>query len=105
MRFIVGDGFQGLQQACQEIYPRARFQRCWVHITRMIRLSIYSNNLIEGWNKHLKRRISHKEQFPSIESLDTFVCTFASEYNAKFFGKIHRGFGAAFSELQNMFGN
>ena len=168
---FVGDGFQGLQQACQEIYPRARFQRCWVHITRMvrmlirkhdiapvlaqlkliytanttqvaeaalynfletwsskypkitntlsditnlftflefpesIRLSIYSNNLIEGWNKHLKRRISHKEQFPSIESLDTFVCTFASEYNAKFFGKTHRGFGAAFSQLQNMFGN
>lgn len=26
-----------------------------------IRPSIYSNNLIEGWNKHLKRRISHKE--------------------------------------------
>ena len=168
---FVGDGFQGLQQACQEIYPRARFQRCWVHITRMVRMlirkqdiapvlaqlklvytanttqvaeaalsnfletwaskypkitnilsditdvftflefpesirpSIYSNNLIEGWNKHLKRRISHKEQFPSIESLDTFVCTFASEYNAKFFGKIHRGFGAAFSQLQNMFGN
>lgn len=168
---FVGDGFQGLQQACQEIYPRARFQRCWVHITRMVRMlirkqdiapvlaqlklvytanttqvaeaalsnfletwsskypkitntlsditdlftflefpesirpSIYSNNLIESWNKHLKRRTSHKEQFPSIESLDTFVCTFASEYNAKFFGKIHRGFGAAFSQLQNMFGN
>ena len=41
----------------------------------------------------------------SNELLDTFVCTFASEYNAKFFGKIHRGFGAAFSQLQNMFGN
>lgn len=168
---FVGDDFQGLQQAWQEIYPRARFQRCWVHITRTVRMltkkhdiapvlaqlklvysanrtqeaevalynfletwsskypkvtntlsdiinlftflefpesiraSIYSNNLIEGWNKYLKRRISHKEQFPSIESLDTFVCTFASEYNARFFGKIHRGFGVAFSQLQNMFGN
>ena len=168
---FVGDGFQGLQQACQEIYPRARFQRCWVHITCMVRMlirkqdiapvlaqlklvytvnttqvaeaalynfletwsskypkltntlsditdlftflefpesirpSIYSNNLIEGWNKHLKRRISHKEQFPSIGPLDTFVYTFASEYNAKFFGKTHRGFGAAFSQLQNMFGD
>lgn len=156
-----------MQQACQEIYHRARFQRCWVHITRMIRMlirkhnivpvlaqlksvytantvqvaetalynfletwsskypkitntlsditdlftflkfpesirpSIYSNNLIEGWNKHLKRRISHKEQFPSIESLDSFVCTFAIEYNAKFFDKIHHEFGAAFSQLQN----
>ena len=77
----------------------------FLNFPESIRSSIYSNNLIEGWNKHLKRRISHKEQFPSIESLDSFVCTFASEYNAKFFGKIHRGFGAAFSQLQNMFGN
>ena len=77
----------------------------FLNFLESIRSSIYSNNLIEGWNKHLKRRISHKEQFPSIESLDTFICTFASEYNAKFFGKIHRGFGSAFSQLQNMFGN
>lgn len=31
-----------------------------------IRPAIYSNNQIEGQNKLLKRRISHKEQFPSI---------------------------------------
>lgn len=77
----------------------------FLNFLESIRSLIYFNNLIEGWNKHLKRRISHKEQFSSIESLDTFVCTFASEYNAKFFGKIHCGFGAAFSQLQNMFGN
>ena len=70
-----------------------------------IRPSIYSNNLIEGWNKHLKRRIRHKEQFPSIEPLDSFACTFTNKYNAKFVGKIHRGFSAAFNQLQNMFGN
>lgn len=72
---------------------------------KSIKSSIYSNNLIEGWNKHLKRRISHKEQFPSVESLDSFVYTFTSEYNAKFFGKIHRGLGATFSQLQNMLSN
>ena len=77
----------------------------FLELPESIRPSIYSNNLIEGWNKHLKRRISHKEQFPSIEPLDTFVCIFASEYNAKFFSKTHRGFGAAFSQLQNMFGD
>lgn len=53
----------------------------------------------------IKRRISHKEQFLSIESLDSFVCTFASEYNTKYFGKIHRGFGVAFSQLQNILGD
>ena len=77
----------------------------FLYFPESIKPSIYSNNLIEGWNKHLKRRLSNKEQFPSIESLDTFICTFASEYNAKFFGKIHHEFGAAFSQLQNMFGN
>lgn len=25
-------------KACQEIYPRARFQRCREHITRMVRM-------------------------------------------------------------------
>ena len=38
-----------------------------------------------------------------IESLNSFVCTFTSEYNIKFFGKIHRGFGAEFSQLQVCF--
>lgn len=168
---FVADGFKGLEQACKQVYPMARFQRCWVHIMRTIRMivrkadwdtirlqlkgiyhaessaraeeslvtflaswsakypklstilsditnlftflefpesirsSIYSNNLIEGWNKHLKRRIGHKEQFPSIESLDGFICTYASEYNAKFFDKVHRGFSAATNVLQSMFGN
>ena len=72
---------------------------------KSIKSSIYSYNLIEGWNKHLKRRISHKEQFPSVESLDSFVCTFVSEYAAKFFGKIHPRFVVAIIQLQNMSGN
>ena len=38
----------------------------FLDFSESIRSSIYSNNLIEDWNKHLKRRISHKEQFPSI---------------------------------------
>ena len=42
---FVGDGFQGLQQACQEIYPKARFQRCWVHITRMVRMLIRKHDI------------------------------------------------------------
>ena len=42
---FVGDGFQGLQQACQEIYPRARFQRCWVHITRMVHMLIRKHDI------------------------------------------------------------
>ena len=41
----------------------------------------------------------------SIELLDTFVYSFTTEYNTKFFGKVHHEFGVTFSQLQNMFGN
>ena len=40
-----------------------------------------------------------------IELLDTFVYSFTTEYNTKFFGKVHHEFGVTFSQLQNMFGN
>ena len=40
-----------------------------------------------------------------IELLDTFVYSFTTEYNTKFFGKIYHGFDVTFSQLQNMFGN
>ena len=41
----------------------------------------------------------------SIELLDTFVYSFTTKYNTKFFGKIYHGFDVTFSQLQNMFGN
>lgn len=41
----------------------------------------------------------------SIKLLDTFVYSFTTEYNTKFFGKVHHEFGVTFSQLQNMFGN
>lgn len=40
-----------------------------------------------------------------IELLDTFVYSFTTEYNTKFFDKIYHGFDVTFSQLQNMFGN
>lgn len=60
---------------------------------KCIRRSIYSTNIIEGLNKHFKRIISHKEQFPSPESLDRFACAYFSEYNAKYSDLVHKGFG------------
>ncbi|WP_225367277.1 transposase, partial [Lactiplantibacillus pentosus] len=38
-----------------------------------IRQSLYSTNLIENFNKHLKRTTHHKEQFPTEDSLDRFL--------------------------------
>jgi putative transposase len=40
-----------------------------------IRVSIYTTNLIEGFNKYLKR----KEQFPNEDSLIRFICSYAGD--------------------------
>ena len=64
-----------------------------------IRASIYTTNIIEQFNKHLKRIIGKKEQFPNETSLERFVCSYANEYNAKFFERTHRGFAQAHIDL------
>ncbi len=38
-----------------------------------IRRTIYSTNLIEGFNKQLKKYTKRKEQFPNEESLERFL--------------------------------
>ena len=43
---FVGDGFQGLQEAWQEIYSGVRFQRCWVYITRMVHMLIRKTDIV-----------------------------------------------------------
>ncbi|RXA51977.1 transposase, partial [Limosilactobacillus mucosae] len=48
-----------------------------------IRASIYSTNLIEAFNKKLKKKIRQKEQFPNEDALQRFVTTQILEYNDK----------------------
>ncbi len=62
-----------------------------------IRRSIYTTNLLEGFNKQLKRLTKRKEQFPNEASLDRFLCTVCLEYNRKFSARIHKGFGQLIS--------
>lgn len=68
-----------------------------------IRSSIYSTNLIEGFNKHLKRNTKKKEQFPNEESLDRFLVTQFLDYNNKHDGHCHRGFSHDRDTLESMF--
>src|SRR5699024_5464289 len=49
-----------------------------------IRRSIYSTNLIEAFNKEIKRYVKRKEQFPNEESLERFLVTRFLDYNHKF---------------------
>jgi len=68
-----------------------------------IRASIYTTNLIEGFNKHLKRYTKRKEQFPNEDSLSRFIMSYAEEYNQRFQMRIHKGFGLVTAELNDMF--
>lgn len=166
---FVTDGLKGLDTVLSECFPKAKQQRCLVHIARnichnvritdrketmndfkqihqtkekeqavqalrdfltkwqkrypkiikklekqenlltffefpsSIRSSIYSTNLIEGFNKHLKRNTKKKEQFPNEESLDRFLVTQFLDYNNKHDGRCHRGFSQDRDTLESMF--
>ncbi|MFS7407752.1 IS256 family transposase, partial [Carnobacterium maltaromaticum] len=55
-----------------------------------IRRTIYSTNLIEGFNKQLKKYTKRKEQFPNEESLERFLVSQFNNYNQKFLCRIHK---------------
>lgn len=46
--------------------------------------SIYSTNLIESFNKQIKKYTKRKEQFPNEESLERFLVTQFEDYNERF---------------------
>lgn len=65
--------------------------------------SIYSTNLIESFNKQIKKYSKRKEQFPNEESLERFLVSQFDQYNQRFATRCHRGFDQARSELAAMF--
>ena len=64
-----------------------------------IQRSLYSTNIIESFNKHLKRYTNQKEQFPREDSLDRFAYARVSEYNSRHLERIHRGFAHLLSSI------
>ena len=68
-----------------------------------IRRTIYSTNLIEGFNKQLKKYTKRKEQFPNEESLERFLVTQFNNYNQKFLCRVHKGFKDIEDTLESMF--
>ncbi|ORI35501.1 IS256 family transposase, partial [Leuconostoc mesenteroides subsp. cremoris] len=68
-----------------------------------IRQSLYATNLIENFNKHLKRTTHHKEQFPTEDSLDCFLVSQFNVYNEKSLKRIHRGFKGLQDTLEASF--
>ena len=68
-----------------------------------IRRTIYSTNLIEGFNKQLEKYTKRKEQFPNEESQERFLVSQFNNYNQKFLCRIHKGFKEIQDTLESMF--
>lgn len=68
-----------------------------------IRASIYSTNMIESFNNRLKRKTKPKTEFPTEQSLDTFIGVQAMDYNDRYFNRIHKGFGQVLDTLESYF--
>ncbi|HIF1022962.1 TPA: IS256 family transposase [Enterococcus faecium] len=68
-----------------------------------IRRTIYSTNLIEGFNKQLKKYTKRKEQFPNEVSLERFLVSQFNNYNQKFLCRVHKGFKEIHDTLESMF--
>ena len=67
--------------------------------------SIYSTNLIESFNKQIKKYTKRKEQFPNEEALERFLVSQFEDYNQRFATRCHIGFDKARAELAAMFEN
>ena len=65
--------------------------------------SIYSTNLIESFNKQIKKYTKRKEQFPNEEALERFLVSQFEGYNQRFATRCHIGFDQARAELAEMF--
>ena len=68
-----------------------------------IRASIYSTNMIESFNNRLKRKNKPKTEFPTEQSLATFIGVQAMDYNDRYFNRIHKGFGQVRDTLESYF--
>lgn len=65
--------------------------------------SIYSTNLIESFNKEIKRQTKKKVLFPNEEALERYLVTLFEDYNFKKSQRIHKGFGQCSDTLESLF--
>src|SRR5699024_2732253 len=90
------NGRKGSRLNCHRYYRRRNERSFRLH---------HCTNLIESFNKEIKRYVKRKEQFPNEDALERFLVTQFLDYNQKFGIRCHRGFDQAKSELLHMFEN
>ena len=59
--------------------------------------------MIESFNNIIKRKAKPKAEFPTEQSLDTFIGIQAVSYNSRYFNRIHKGFGQVQDTLESYF--
>jgi len=63
--------------------------------------SIYNTNMIESFNKQIKRKTKRKEQFPNEESMEKVLVSIFEDFNEKNMNRVHKGFGLVPSDTWN----
>lgn len=83
----------------QKIYPKPiktiaenEYLLTFYRFPKQIGPSLYSTNLIESFNKKIKRYTKRKEQFPNEDALERFMVSIFDDYNQKFLNRSHKGF-------------
>ena len=88
--------FRGLKQVEPDLLV-------FYNYPKQIRASIYSTNMIESFNNVIKRKAKPKAEFPTEQSLDTFIGIQAMSYNDRYFNRLHNGFGQVQDTLESYF--
>jgi len=75
----VSDGLPGLSDACKEVFPSAQHQRCWVHISRNVRLLIRKKDSAAVLDDLKKIYQSATEEMATV-NLGYFLDTWSNKY-------------------------
>lgn len=86
-----------------ESMDRNEYMLTFYDYPESVRSSLYTTNMIESYNKQLKRKFKTKEQFPNESSMEKYLVNQFEQYNEKNMSRIHRGFGK--TSLTDWFGN
>lgn len=104
---VLHEFYQNWEKACKNVVRDLRQVEpdllTFYNYPPAIRASIYSTNMIESFNNRLKRKTKPKTEFPTEQSLDTFIGVQAMDYNDRYFNRIHKGFGQVRDTLESYF--
>lgn len=76
---FVSDGLTGIKDACLSVYPEAKHQSCWVHISRNVARLVRSKDRKEILDM-LKSVYQSKTEEEAILNLESFISSVSKRY-------------------------